>query len=46
MSGSLQTVVIESAVMMLFAAAAVAGVAAAGLAWLIKREPEPNAARH
>jgi hypothetical protein len=90
MSGSVQTVVIESAVMTLFAAAAVAGFkssmwivvgalaghgvfdavhgqlienagvpawwpawclaydvgAAAILAWLIKREPKPNDARH
>jgi hypothetical protein len=90
MSGSVQTVVIESVVMTLFVAAAVAGFkssawivvgalaghgvfdavhgylienagvpawwpawclaydvgAAAGLAWLIKREPEPNDAKH
>lgn len=90
MSGSVQTVVIESVVMTLFAAAAVAGFksstwivvvalaghgvfdavhghfienagvpawwpawclaydvgAAASLAWLIKREPKPNDARH
>jgi hypothetical protein len=90
MSGSVQTVVIESVVMTLFAAAAVAGFkssvwivvvalaghgvfdavhgyvienagvpawwpawclsydvgAAACLAWLIKREPKPNDARH
>jgi len=90
MSGSVQTVVIESVVMTLFAAAAVAGFksspwivvvalaghgvfdavhghlienagvpawwppwcfaydvgAAAGLAWLIKREPEPIDAQH
>ena len=90
MSGSVQTVVIESVVMTLFAAAAVAGFkssmwivvvalaghgvfdavhgqlienagvpawwpawclaydvgAAACLAWLIKREPRPNDARH